>query len=200
MGIFGPSQSEVWSEFASEIEAEYIKGRVFQADKIISKFENWTVTIDTYSQSSGNSTATYTRFRSPYKELENMDFKIYKSGIFSGIGKALKMQDVLTGDNDFDQKFTVKGNNEGKLKELLELDKIRQMIKAEDKIRVETKRGRSPFSSKLPQDVNQLYFLENGLIKDKERLTNIYTLIVFMLKQLTKIGIASEEDPKVELK
>lgn len=200
MGIFGPSQSEVWSEFTSEIEAEYIKGGVFQADKIISGFENWTVTIDTYSQSSGNSTATYTRFRAPYKELENMDFKIYKSGIFSGIGKALKMQDVLTGDSDFDQKFTVKGNNEGKLKELLELDKIRQIIKAEDKIKIETKRDRSPFSSKLPQDVNQLYFLENGLIKDKERLTNIYTLIVFMLKQLTKIGIASEEDPKVELK
>lgn len=200
MGIFGPSQSEIWNEFANEIEADFVKGGVFQADKVISRFENWTITIDNYSQSSGNVTTTYTRFRAPYKEVERMDFKIYKSGIFSGLGKSFGMQNILTGDSVFDEKFIIKGDNEEKLIELLQLDKIRELIKAEDKIRIETRREKSILSAKLPQDVNQLYFIEDGTLKDKTRLTNIYFLIIFMLKQLTKIGVASEEDPGVKLR
>ena len=200
MGIFGPNQSEIWKEFAGEIEGDFIEGGVFQAKKIISRFENWTITIDTYSQSTGSSTATYTRFRAPYLEVENMDFKIYKRGIFSGIGRAFGMKDIATGDREFDEKFVIKANNEEKLKEFFESDRIKQLIQTEDKIKIETKRDKSPFSAKLPQGVNQIYFLGNGVIKDKERLENIYFLMVFMLRQLTKIGVASTEDPKVELR
>lgn len=200
MGIFGSSQSEVWNEFANEIEADFVKGGVFQSDKVISIFENWIITIDNYSQSSGNVTTTYTRFRAPYKELERMDFKIYKSGIFSGLGKSFGMENILTGDSEFDEQFTIKGDNENKLIELLELDKIRELIKVEDRTRIESRREKSILSAKLPQDINQLYFIVNGTLKDKNRLTNIYFLIIFMLKQLTEIGVASEEDPGVKLR
>lgn len=200
MGIFGPSQKDVWSEFADEIEASFIEGGVFKGSKIEGKFENWTITIDTYSQSSGNTTSTYTRLRAPFKEIMPMEFKLYKSGIFSGIGKAIGGQDVLTGDSKFDEDFIVKGNPEEKIKELLSLEKIRNLIKIEDKIRIETKREKSPFSAKLPRDVNQLYFIVNGVVKDKERLKNIYFLAAFLLKQLGNIGMAREEDPGVELK
>lgn len=200
MGIFGTSQKDIWREFATEIEASFIEGGVFKANKIESKFENWTITIDTYTQSSGNTASTYTRLRAPYKEIQKLDFKIYKSGIFSGLGKALGMQDVRIGDHEFDENFIVKASDDEKLRQLLQLDKLRGLINLENKIRIETKRKKSPFSSKLAEDVNQLYFIGNGVIKDKERLANIYFLAVFILKQLASIGVASEESPKVELK
>lgn len=200
MGIFGPSQKDVWREFATEIEGDFKEGGIFKASKIEGKLENWTITIDTYTQSSGNSSSTYTRLRAPYKEISQLDFKIYKSGIFSGLGKALGQQDVKTGDQEFDENFIVKGSDDEKVKQLLQLDKLRELISLENKIRIESKREKSPFSAKLPGDVNQLYFLANGLIKDKERLTNIYFLAAFILKQLAAIGIASEEDPGVDLK
>lgn len=200
MGIFGPSQKNVWSEFAEEIEASFIEGGVFKGNKIEAKFENWTIIIDTYSQSTGNTTSTYTRLRAPFKEIIPIEFKLYKSGIFSGIGKAMGGQDVLTGHGKFDEDFIVKGNPEEKIKELLSLDKIRDLINIEDKLRIETKKEKSPFSAKLPRDVNQLYFIVNGVVKDKERLTNIYFLAAFLLKQLSNIGVAREEDPEVELK
>lgn len=200
MGIFGPSQKDIWREFAEEIQASFVEGGVFKANKIESRFENWTITIDTYTQSSGNTSSTYTRLRAPFKEIIPIDFKIYKKGIFSGIGKAMGGQDLLTGHSEFDQAFIVKGDNEEKIKELLSLDKLRQLIEVEDKIRIETKREKSIFSAKLPTDVNQLYFIGNGAIKDKNRLTNIYFLAAFLLKQLSNIGVASEEDPQVDLK
>lgn len=200
MGIFGPSQKDIWREFAEEIEGSFIEGGVFKSNKIEAKFENWTITIDTYSQSSGSSSSTYTRLRAPFKEIIPIDFKIYKSGIFSGLGKAMGGQDVLTGDSRFDEDFIVKGDDEDKIRELLSLDKIRNLIRLEDGIRIETKREKSPFSAKFPKDVNQLYFIGNGVIRDKERLANIYFLAALLLKQLSNIGLASEEDPEVELK
>lgn len=200
MGLFGPSQKEVWSEFAEEIEGKFIEGGIFKGNKIEARFENWTITIDTYTQSSGNTSQTYTRLRAPYKELQKLDFKVYKSGIFSGIGKALGMQDVIIGDSEFDENFIIKGSDDDKLKELLQLDKIRELISIESKIRIETKREKSLFSSKLPEDVNQLYFIGGGVIKDKERLTNIYFLAAFILKQLSQIGVAAQDNPQVELK
>ncbi len=200
MGIFGPSSKDVWREFASEIEGEFIEGGIFKAPRIESNFENWTIVIDSYSQSSGNSSQTYTRLRAPYKEKTSLDFKIYKSGIFSGLGKTFGMQDIKTGDKDFDENFIVKGSDHSKVKELLQLEKLRELISVDNKIRIQTKREKSMFSAKLGEDINQLYFIANGMIKDRERLANMYFLAAFFLRQLELIGIASEENPEVELK
>ena len=200
MGIFGGSSKEIWREFALEIEGEFIEGGIFKAPRIESNFENWTIIIDTYTQSSGNSSQTYTRLRAPYKEKISLDFKIYKSGIFSGLGKTLGMQDIKTGDKDFDENFIVKGSDDSKIRELLQGEKLRELISRDNKIRIETKREKSIFSARLGEDINQLYFLANGMIKDKERLTNMYFLAAFLLKHLEFLGIASEENPQVELK
>lgn len=89
----------------------------------------------------------------------------------------------MTGYSEFDDNFMVKASNESKVRELLVLDKIRELIEIENKIRIQARREKSPFSAKFSKDMNQLYFIGNGVIKDKNRLTNIYFLAAFILKQ-----------------
>jgi hypothetical protein len=65
--------------------------------------------IDTYTVSTGKSSTTYTRGRVRYPLPAGPEFKVYKEGVFSSLGKALGTQDVeLGGDPAFDALFMVK--------------------------------------------------------------------------------------------
>jgi len=199
-GMFGPSQEEIWSQFAKEIDAEYVSKGAWKKKKIIAKFENWEITIDTYTQSSGKSSTTYTRIRAPYINKDDFRFKIYRSGFFSKIGKTFGMQDIPIGDPNFDEDFIIKGNDEDKLKELFSNDKIRELISAQNRVHFEIKDDEGRFGTKFPDDVDELYFQSIGVIKDIERLKNLYMLFALVLNKLCLMGLASEETPKVTLK
>lgn len=56
------------------------------------------------------------------------------------------------------------------------------------------------FISHFPSNVDELYFVVNGVIKDIERLKDLYELFAEVLKELCVMSIASSEQPGVELK
>lgn len=198
--IFGPSQEEVWSQFAEEIDAEFVNEGVWKKKKIIANFENWNITIDTYTVSSGKNSTTYTRIRAPYINKDDFRFKIYRSGVFSNIGKTFGMQDVPIGDPEFDENFIIQGNDEEKLREIFLIDKIREFISSQNRIHFEIKDDEGRFGTKFPDNVDELYFQAAGIIKDIEKLKELYFLFVLVLNKLCLMGLASEENPKVELK
>lgn len=197
--IFGPSQEEIWSQFAEEIGADFIKDGFWKAKKIVSRFENWVITLDTYTQSTGKSSITYTRIRVPYINKDGFNFKIYQSGLFSGIGKTLGMQDVEIGYPDFDERFIIKGNDEPKLIELFSSEKIRELISCQDNIHLEVKDDEGWFGTDFPDGVDELYFQTTGIIKDIEILRNLYMLFILILNNLCMMGSAAEEGPDIIL-
>ena len=199
-GIFGPSQEEVWMQFAHEIEADFISGGVFKTKKVVAKFENWVITIDTYTQSTGKTSSTFTRIRAPYVNQDGFYFKIYNKSIFSGIGRTLGMQDVEIGYPDFDEQFIIKGNDESKLRELFSSDKIRELISSQKNIRIEVKDDEGMFGSDFPDGLDELYFEAAGVIKDIERLKSLYMLFALVLNKLCLMGSAYEDVPDITLK
>ncbi|MCQ4924497.1 DUF3137 domain-containing protein [Tissierella sp. P1] len=198
--IFGPSQEEIWSQFANEIGADFINEGFWKSKKVVARFENWVVTLDTYTQSTGKTSTTYTRIRAPYVNKDGFNFKIYKSGWFSEIGKTLGMQDVEIGYAEFDEKFIIKGNDEAKLIELFSSDKIRELISSQDNIYLEVKNDEGWFGTDFPEGVDELYFQTMGVIKDIERLKSLYMLFALVLDKLCIMGSAYEEGPEITLK
>ena len=200
MGLFGPSQEEIWTQFAEEVGADFEDGGFFKAKKVVGKFENWLITLDTYTVSTGKSSNTYTRIRAPYVNKDNFNFKIYKKGLFSEIGKTLGMQDIEIGDPEFDEMFVIKGNDEAKLIELFSSDKIRELISGQKNFHMEVKDDEGWFGSQFPEGVDELYFQTHGVIKDIERLKDLYMLFSLILNKLYLMGSADEEVPEVTLK
>ncbi len=198
--IFGPSQEEIWSQFANEIGADFVNEGIWKAKKVVARFENWVVTLDTYTQSSGKTSTTYTRIRAPYVNKDGFNFKIYKSGWFSDIGKTFGMQDVEIGYPEFDEKFIIKGNDESKLRELFSSDKIRELISSQENIYLEVKDDEGWFGTDFPEGVDELYFQTMGVIKDIERLKSLYMLFALILNKLCIMGSAYEEGPEITLK
>lgn len=190
MGLFGPSQREVWQQFADEIGGEYIEGGFFKSQKVIGKFENWTITLDTFTRSTGKTSTTYTRMMAPYKTNDEFKFKIYRKGIFSELGKVFGMQDIEIGYSEFDDEFIIKGNNQQKIIELFSSDRIRDLIRSQESILLEIKDNKGWFSDNSEEGVYELYFESIGVIKDIERLKNLFILFVLVLNRLIIIGSA----------
>ena len=199
MGLFGPSKKEIWQQLAEEIQGNYVDGGLWKGDRVEAQIDNWMVVLDTYTVSTGKSSITYTRMRAPFVNLSSFYFKIYRSGFFSGLGKMLGMEDIEIGYEEFDNDFIIKGNNKEKLKQIFSNSSIRALIQAQPQISLEIKDDEGYFSKHFPEGVDELYFQVTGVIRDVDRLKELYELFEEVLKELCSMGAASVEKPGVIL-
>jgi hypothetical protein len=193
--IFGPSKDEIWQQLANEIGAEFVEGGVWQGSKVVATVKEWTITLDTYKVSNSKTYTTYTRMRAPYVNKDGFRFTIYRKGFFSEIGKFFGMQDIKIGDVWFDQNFIIQGNDEVKIKQLLENPSIRQLIQAQPSIYFHVSEDKGWFGDKFPEGVDELSFQTFGVIKDMARLKSLYNLFAETLNRLCYMGSAYEDDP-----
>ena len=198
--MFGPSQKEIWRQLSGEIHAKFVEGGFWKGDKVEGAHGPWTVTLDKYVVSTGKVTVVYTRMRAPYVNPDGFRFRVYRRGIFSNLGKFLGMQDVEIGHPEFDRDFIIKGTDEGKLRQLFANPRIRALIDAQKDIDFSVKDDEGWFGATFPDGVDELAFLVVGLIKDVERLKQLYELFGATLDELCRIGSAYESDPGVKVK
>ena len=199
MGIFGPSRKEVWKQLSEEINANYIEGSFLKGPRIEYNHNNWTIYLDTYTVSTGKSSITYTRMRVPFINSKKFLFKIYRKGVFSNIGKALGMQDIEIGYDYFDNDYIIKGNDEILLRRLFQNHNMRNLIEKQSRILLEIKDNEGRFGPKFNDNESELYFVVIGVIKDKERIKNLFELFVKIIDELETIGITVNQAPEVEL-
>ena len=197
--LFGPSTQEIWRQLCAEIGAQYVEGGFWKGDKVQAAHGPWTITLDTYTVSTGKSSITYTRMRAPFVDPEGFRFTVYRKGIFSDVGKWFGMQDLEIGDEAFDRDFILKSNQESKLRELLLSSRMRELIGQQPQIYFAVKDDEGFFRSNFPEGVDELYFQVVGVVRDVERLKLLYELFAETLDQLCHIGLASENPPNVSL-
>jgi len=198
--IFGVGREEVWRQLSTEIGADFIDGGFWRGNKVQAHLKNWTLTLDLYVVSTGHSHVEYTRLRAPFVNRDGFRFRIYRKGLFSGLGKALGMQDIESGHSAaFDEAFILQGNDESKVRRLLANPEIRRLLEAQPRVRFELKDDEGLFGPRFPEGVDELMFLALGFIKDVEQLKALFDLFHEVLEELHRIGSAGEEDPGVVL-
>jgi len=197
--MFGPNREQVWRQLAQEIGATYTDGGFWRGDKVEAKVKAWTVTLDTYTVSTGKSSATFTRMRAPYVNPDGFRFKIYRKGLFSALAKKLGMQDIEVGEREFDDAFIVQGNEASKVLSLLAAPRLRQMMLAMPGFYLEVKDSEGVFGPKFPANVDELYFQVGGVIRDVAVLKGLFDLFAEVLNTLCHIGSAYENDPQLTL-
>lgn len=198
--IFGPSKKEIWRLLSEQTGAEFVEGGLFLGpDRVVAQYGDWTVTLDTYTVSTGKTSTTYTRMRAPYVNADGFRFSIYRSGIFSDLGEFLGFQDIEIGDECFDRDFVIKSSNEDKVRELLAEPRIRELIDRQPRFHLEVKDDEGWFGRSFPEGVDELYFRVAGVIRDIDRLKDLFELFSEALNRLCIIGSAYQADPGVDL-
>ncbi|MGZ4056476.1 MAG: DUF3137 domain-containing protein [Bacteroidia bacterium] len=195
--IIGEKYEPIWKQFAEEIGASYVDGHYGDSDSVVANPENWKITFDIHTSyaTSGSRTyeADYTRIRAPFKSPDNLKFVIYRTQLFSAIGKLFGAQDIVIGHPDFDKAFIIKGNDEYKIQVLFSNNKVRELITAQKEIHLEIIDTEGTFEEKIPEGICELYFLIDGIIKNVEQLKSLYNLYVELLNQLESIGSATKK-------
>ena len=192
--LFGPSQEEVWRQLAERVGGSFSGEGFFETKAVTVEVNEWTVILDTFTVSTGKSSATYTRMRAPYVNADHFRFKVSREGLFSGIGRALGFQDVEIGDPFFDEAFVIKGNDEEKLCQLFADPQVRSNLHKVSSVSFEI-RDTDGFFSLEDSGVDELYFLCSGVLKDIGELEALFKLFAATLQQLCRIGSAYKNDP-----
>jgi len=197
--MFGPSKEEIWRQLSAEIGAQYVAGGFWRGDRVQARHKEWTVTLDIYTVSTGHAHVQYTRLRAPYVNADGFRFLVYRAGIFSELGRRLGMQDVEIGREDFDRDFVIKGNDEARLNWFFSNEKIRALLQAQPDVRFEVVDDEGWFGADFPQGVDELRFQVRGVIKDLDRLKQLFELFAATLDELCAMGSAYLNRPDVEL-
>ena len=197
--LFGPSREEIWRQLSADIGADFVDGGFCKSDKVQATHGEWIVTLDTYTVSTGKVTIVYTRMRAPYVNPDGFRFTVYRRGLFSDIARALGMQDVQVGHEPFDNDFVIKGTSGEKLRLLFASPRIRELIEKQPDIHFSVKDDEGWFGASFPDRVDELYFVVGGVIKDADRLKQLYALFSETLDQLCRIGAAYESPADVRL-
>ncbi|MBI1853544.1 MAG: DUF3137 domain-containing protein [Planctomycetes bacterium] len=195
--LFGPSRDEVWRDLSRQIGAEFVDGRWWQRSRVEAHVGEWTVTLDVFVVSTGKSSHPFTRLRAPYVNRDGFRFEIYRKTIFSGLGKRFGMQDIEVGDSELDDAFIFKGNDEAKVRTLLQSAQIRQLLRAQPAVHFQVKDDEGWFGPQFPEGVDELHFQIHGIVKDVNRLKGMFDLFAETLHQLCVMGSAYEKDPGV---
>jgi len=200
--LFGPSREEVWAQFCTQINGQ-VAGGGWRGSKVQAQVGDWTLTLDTFSQSDGNSSTTYTRLRAPFLNHDQFRFNIYRAGWGTDLAKFFGMQDLEIGDPLFDQKFVVQSNAEAKVRALLANPRIRELLHAQTRIgqfTVKDNERMAFHTSRYPEGVDVLYFQVVGVIKDLTLLKSLYDLFAEVLNHLCHLDSAYLEDIDLHLR
>ena len=197
--FFGPSRREVWRQLSEQVDGQYIEAGFTKTDKVVATHGPWTVTLDKYVVSTGKVMVVYTRLRAPYVNPEGFRFTVYRRGVFSAIGKRLGMQDIEVGHEPFDRDFIIKGTSEARLRQLFANPTIRRLIAAQPDVKFEVKDDEGWFGPTFPEGVDELSFMVRGIIKDVDRLKQLFELFAETLDELCRIGSAYETAPDLRL-
>ena len=189
--LFGPSREEIWRQLAAEIGAAYIEGGFWKRDQVEASHGEWTVTLDTYFDAALK--ADFTRLRAPFVNPEGFRFTVYRRGLFSDVAKLLGMQDIELGYAEFDQDFIIKGTHEAKLRALFDHVRIRQLVSAQREIHFSVQAPERRRKRGLRANTDELSFKARGVLKDPDRLKQLFDLFAETLDQLCRIGAAYED-------
>jgi hypothetical protein len=181
-----PKKDEAWSAIA-----ERRAGEITMARRGIRSIRfpagRWAVLLDTYTQSNGQSSQVYTRWRSVYHAMDDFRFRIYRKSIFSGIGKFFGMQDIEVGQPDIDPDWIIKSNSEGRIQSLMSQREIVVSLGTlrSGRLQVKPLRGRH----KAP-DRMLLELAVSGILRDADRLDAGCDLMHSMLDRMARLGSA----------
>ena len=190
--MFGPSRDEIWRQLAAEMNASFTAGTgLFGAGaRVQAQHGQWVVTLDTYTVSTGRSSATYTRLRAPYVNPTGFQFNVYDSVCFAWLRQAFGVQDLVVGDTAFDQKFVVQSASAPEITRLLSNPQIRAALEAQPDIHLQVKNDDGWFHADFPDGVDELYFQTYGVVKEIPRLEALFNLFASVLDEMCRMGSA----------
>ena len=193
----GLSKHEIWSQVAERVGGDLMRSGGWHNHWIKYRYREWDIVLERRSSWFREVQATWTRMYAAFNNKHGLRFKIKYKGIVPAIETMLGAQDIETGDGCFDQIFITQGNNEGKIKELLNDEKLRKLIPRRSGMYFEIRNNEGWLGPKYPEGVDLLFF-ECNEIKSGPALESLFDLFTTTLDRLVETGSASADATNIK--
>lgn len=179
----------IWQEFAKETNGNFKEGYSWQSDSNEIEYKNWIITFDNYTLWSGKYSTEMTRVVVPITLKDNFKFEIYREGFIRKIEKLFGAQDVEIGYPDFDKAFTIKSNNEFKIKTLLRNKELRDLITSIKDVNIQISTQKGIWERELPANEFELSYFADGEIKDLKNLNSLLKLFKIIIDDMFQMNV-----------
>ncbi|MBI5155566.1 hypothetical protein HZA57_10055 [Candidatus Poribacteria bacterium] len=197
--MVGPAREQVWKQFASETGGFYIGGGGWKPDRVNITYKGWKMVLDIGEVLGDRDTRKITRMRVPVVSRDRFRFEIRRQGVQTAAERGFGMFDLLVGDEEFDERFLITGNNAAKLREFFADEHVRAVFTKYSGVGVKILDDEGMFGSKYPENVDALYFEAPGTIEDMLVLRAVYAVFCRTLDRLFEIRSIEAEGPPLEL-
>lgn len=193
-------QDAVWSALARRFEGQFRPGGFLGTSVLTVPVDDWTITLDTQTQSVQLFTVTSTRLRVPFSNPRGFRFHVHRKGLFSGIAELFGAQDVMTGDPEFDRLFVVKSTDAPCIRDLLDPG-VRDRLMRDPRLYLAVTEDPDHYSgfNRLPEGVDELRFVVSGVVTEQALLEAAFDLFTVTLRTLREIDPGFGEAPAVRL-
>lgn len=187
--LFPKDNSPIWKQFADKHNGKYIYNL---GDNVIFFHKGFKILfgIHTHYTVVGSSCyeSDFFRVMVEFISPDNLQLKILPQDLVENIGKLFGTKEIEIGDESFDRRFMIKGNDEVKAQLILGNKVVREKLtELRDKlIRLEVTDKEGVFQETVREGNSMLYFLSKEKIKYPEQLDYFKELITSFLDQLEK--------------
>ncbi len=186
--LFGPYKDEVWAQLAHEFGGDFLEGGLWNKDVVHVQVDAWEIVLDTFTRKQGKHRKTYTRIMAPFVNRDDLYFKIYRAGFFTGVAKYFGMKDIQINDEYFDKEFVIKGNDEFKITWILDNPAMKEQLTNTEHVHFEIKNNEGLFyKDDYSEGIDELYFEKRGVIKDINELRHLFQLFALILDKITEL-------------
>ena len=173
-----------WRQAAEELGISFTGTQRLVKPSMEGRVAGFQVKVHAYTQSSGQSSTTYTDFRVSFPGSLDMGLKLSRElALVSGITKFFGAQDILSGDEVFDTTFVIKGTEPDDVIGFLTEDIRRQLIELQ-----QAQKGMGIVVTDIDISVTQM-----GVARDGDAIITLVTSLTHMAFVLDG-HLASSED------
>ena len=180
----------VWMEFAEEFQGtvEDLNPDSSQTGmSIVLPLKNTDLTLVYTLEPGKNGSHSHTTVEASFSAGGDLKFGLHPQKQLVALGKLFGMQDIVVGFKDFDQRFVIKGNVAGRIRDIFADGEIRALLMDEPNIEISSHANNT--DSKLsPKVLDGEQFVLSlkipSIIDDFERLKNLYRLTELLLANL----------------
>ena len=209
-------QRAEWQRFADSVGATMEKGR-FGARKIVAPDRQWSVTIDTYTESHGESSTLYTRLLRPYaptrpfyfllqprsrtpRFVEKMNAKAAERVMAkltpdqrACFELTVRGEEISFGDSDLDGRFMLRATDPELARRLFGQPALRRLLAEQKGCTLSLKPP--DMDKRLGNKVPALGYVQVGMLPTAEALRSAYDLMVSVIEEMNREDLAVPAPP-----
>ncbi|MCH7748994.1 MAG: hypothetical protein IH939_12965 [Acidobacteria bacterium] len=191
------NRRQAFQAAASDLDATFVASKRSSGDEVHLEHGPWKVILDTYVESTGQTSVTYTRARALYVAKEDFTLRISRRNVFTRIAELFGFYGLLVGDQELERKYTIKSSSAPRGRSLMTDRGLRELIMVQPSLRLEIRRISWGKRRKRGDGVRTVTVQTTGVVTEPDQLASYVLLVAHTLDQLVRIG-AAFEDPVAE--